>query len=101
MSDPVLASDAIKYVYATLSALIIGGATILIKKKKSKSQRINDEIENVGKALEIWRKTSEQLVEDIKELNKKIVALESENRTLKFDMETVIKENKELNSRKG
>jgi peptidoglycan hydrolase CwlO-like protein len=78
------------WVYSTLSAAGVASVTWLFSRKKQQAETVQTELDNVQKAVEIWRQTAEdlkkeveQLRAEVKELQKVVADLHKENLALK------------------
>lgn len=65
-----------KVVIAGLSGLAVGLAPWIYSLRKERQEIKNSELDNVQKAVEIWRNLSQQLEEKVKLLQEKIERIE-------------------------
>ena len=65
-----------KVIIAGLSGLAVGLAPWIYSLRKERQEIKNTELDNVQKAVEIWRELSQQLEEKVRLLQKKIEEIE-------------------------
>lgn len=80
-----------------LLSVITGAGGVWAGKRKRKAEAAHSELENVQKAIEIWRETAEALERKCDLLMDELQDVRVENRSLKLKIESLERKLNELN----